>query len=115
MPPSKQVSDRLGRMTTGSILAEIPDFEKAKERALFQAETEVRADLAQLKRMSSSAFNETDEGEIERAIIDRALELLKAEQKQLNTNQTNVKQTDSDAGAGNTIDNLLESNKNKKE
>jgi hypothetical protein len=115
MPPSKQVSDRLGRITTGTILAEIPDFETAKERALLQAETEVRADLAQLKRMSSSAFNETDEGEIERAIIDRALELLRGQQKQPNQNQTNINQTDSDASAGNTIDDLLEGNKDKKE
>ena len=117
MPPSKQVSDRLGRMLTGTLLAEIPDFETAKEKALFQAETEVRADLGTLKRMSSSAFNETDEGEIERAIIDTALQILEAQKKKPNQNQTNIKQTDSSKSATNTVDNLLadEDNKNKKD
>jgi hypothetical protein len=65
--------------------------------------------------MSSSAFNETDSGEIERAIIDRALEILGVG-SQPNQKQTNINKTDSNAGAGNTIDDLLESNeKNKKD
>ena len=61
--------------------------------------------------MSSSAFNETDEGEIERAIIDRALELLRGQQKQPNQKQTNINQTDSDASAGDSIDKLINENK----
>ena len=114
MPPSEQVAKRLAGLTKGTIVSQAPGYEVAQKQALLQAETEVRADLAQLKRMSSSAFNETDSGEIERAIIDRALEILGVG-SQPNQNQTNINQTDSDASAGNTIDDLLESNKGKKE
>jgi len=114
MPPSDQVAKRLAALTKGTIVSTAPGYEVAQQKALLQAETEVRADLAQLKRMSSSSFNETDSGEIERAIIDRALEILGVG-SQPNQNQTNINQTDSDASAGNTIDDLLEGNKDKKE
>ena len=49
--------------------------------------------------------------EIERAIIDRALELLRGQQKQPNQQQTNINQTDSDESAGDSIDKLINENK----
>jgi phosphopantetheinyl transferase (holo-ACP synthase) len=112
MPTNENLKKRLEQLTKGSIVSTAPGYDTAQARALMQAETEVMADLNILQRKSQSAFRETTEGEVSRAILDRALQLLNSNPK-FNKNISNNKKDTNENNtqdAGDSINKLLSEN-----
>ena len=112
MPTNENLKKRLEQLTKGTIVSTAPGYDIAQARALMQAETEVMADLNILQRKSQSAFRETTEGEVSRAILDRALQLLNSN-PDFNENISNNKKDTNENNtqdAGDSINKLLSEN-----
>ena len=116
----EKTESRLKGLTTGRILGDVPSFDRAQNAALLQAQTEVESTLNDIQnRGGLGALKRVSKAQVEAAILGRAQEILTAGgrlSRVTGTKQSSIQETDSDASAGNTIDDLLESNeKNKKE
>tara|TARA_R110000787_G_scaffold236137_2_gene342822 strand:+ start:101 stop:2308 length:2208 start_codon:yes stop_codon:yes gene_type:complete len=109
MPTNENLKKRLEQLTKGSIVSTAPGYDTAQARALMQAETEVMADLNILQRKSQSAFRETTEGEVSRAILDRAVQLLNSNpkfNKNISNNKKDINENNTQ-DAADTINKLL--------
>jgi hypothetical protein len=110
----RNTEDRLKALTTGRIIGDVPGFERAQNAALLQAQTEVESALNDIKNKGGSgALRQVSKAQVEAAILGRAEELLAAGgrlSRVTGKKQSNIKQTDSDASAGDSIDTLLKEN-----
>jgi len=108
----RNTEDRLKALTTGRIIGDVPTFEAAQNAALLQAQTEVESALNDIRNKGgSSALRQVSKAQVEAAILGRAEELLAAGGKLSRVTgkrQSNIKQTDSDASAGDSIDKEIE-------
>ena len=110
----RNTEDRLKALTTGRIIGDVPSFEIAQNAALLQAQTEVESALNDIRNKGGSgALRQVSKAQVEAAILGRAQELLLEGgrlSRVTSKRQSNIKQTDSDASAEDSIDTLLKEN-----